>query len=55
MKEPKFRRMSIAVGAGKVMTVELAAKHLSAALDEELEYYCRAGRVPAEIVISRID
>ena len=55
MEELRFKRISIAVGAGKVMSVELAAENLSAALDEELMYYCRNGRTPAEIIISRVD
>jgi hypothetical protein len=55
MKEIMFRRMSIAVGAGNVLSVDVSAKNLSEALDEELTYYRRAGRVPAEIIISRMD
>jgi len=55
MEELMFKRMSIAVGAGNVMSVEMTAKNLSEALIEELMYYRRAGRVPAEIIISRVD
>jgi hypothetical protein len=53
MEEPYFKRLSITTKSGKVLMMTLQAKNLSAALEEELMYYRKAGQTPAEIIISR--
>lgn len=53
MSHQMYKRLSIAIGAGKVMQISESAKNLSEALEQEMAYYQRGGRVPAEIDISK--
>jgi len=52
MKSAFYKRLSIAAAGGNTVCVTQCAESLSAALDEEINYYLRAGRIPAQINIS---
>jgi len=53
MKNIMYKRLSIAVGAGAVLAVSQVAETLSEALEQEMAYYQRASRIPAEIDIEK--
>ena len=51
-----YKRLSIGTNSGsKVLAVSQSAETLSAALTQEIDYFVRAKRTPAEIQISKED
>ena len=55
-KQYRFKRLSIGTDSGgRVLNITQPARTLSEALTQELDYFQKAKRTPAEIIITKED